>query len=271
MDEGDAELGERVADWYAEASRGRATTVEQLADAAWAMRTPEFPKSFSQNAILVRQDPGAEVLTGWADQILADADHRYVAALCDLDDGTRAGLKTAGYELTSLVLMARPLDEPPTLSDDAHVEAASDDDIARLHSVLWRTEWLPGIGDDEIAQLVDRRGDGAGELSWIVRDAALDDPLSGDLAACLDLHVHGWAAEIDAVATRQPARGRGYADALLATGVRAAYDAGCTHVVLSALTEDWPLHWYARRGFRIVGSSWEALKRLDGLSFASAS
>jgi GNAT superfamily N-acetyltransferase len=271
VDAADAALGERVADWYAEGSRLRAASVSSLADGAWAVRTPAYPKSFSHNAIVVRRDPGAEPLVRWADDVLADADHRYVSASCDLSESTRDGLRAVGYELTSLVLMARDLDAEPPLPVGIPVEPAQPADLSRLHTVLWRTEWLPGIGDDEVAQLVARRDDGPDELAWLVRDPALDDPVSGDLAACLDLHVRGWAAEVDAVATRAPARGRGYADALLAVGVRAAYDAGCTHAVLSALTDDWPLQWYARRGFRVVGRSWEALKRLDGLSFASAS
>lgn len=271
VDPAAAELGERVADWYAAAALGRATTTEELAPGAWSMRTPQHPKSFASNAVLVRRDPGADQLVSWADDELADLDHRYVAAQCDLAPDTLDGLRAAGYVLTALVLMARELPGPAlAASDDVAVEAASREDMGRLHEVLWRTEWMPGIGDDEVAQLVDRRGQGPGELSWLVRDPSLDDPVSGDLAACLDLHVDGWAAEVDAVATRAPARGRGYADALLATGVRAAYDAGCTHVVLSALVDDWPLHWYARRGFRVVGRSWEALRRLDGLTFAAA-
>jgi len=268
----DPALGERVADWYAEVNLVRATTISTMAPGAWSMRTPAFPQSFASNAILVRSDPGADQLIAWADAELADAQHRYVNALCDLAPSTRAELAGAGYALTGLVLMTRELTEAPLdVRGGVTVEAASRDDLARLHTVLWRTEWLPGIGDDEVAQLVDRRGDGDGELSWLVRDASLDDPVSGDLAACLDLHVHGWAAEVDAVATREPARGRGYADALLAVGVAAAHDRGCTHAVLSALTDDWPLHWYARRGFRVVGVAWEALRRLDGLAFASAS
>lgn len=271
LDAPDAELGERVADWYADANRSAAGSSVPLAEQAWALRTPAFPKSFSQNAILVRHDPGAQALLTWADEALADADHRYVNALCELGDTTLEGLRGAGYELTSLVLMARDVSPEPVGAADVAVEPAGPDDIARLHTVLWRTEWLPGIGDAEVEQLVARRTAGPGELAWLVRDPGLDDEVSGDLAACLDLHVRGWAAEVDAVATRAPARGRGYADALLATGLRAAYDAGCTHVVLSALTDDWPLQWYQRRGFRVVGRSWEALARLDGLAFPSAS
>jgi len=267
----DPALGERVADWYAEVNLARATTVTRLSPTAWSMRTPAFPKSFASNAVLVRSDPGAAALMTWADHELADARHRYVNALCDLTPSTREDLVAAGYALTGLVLMARALPgDPLPVPDGVVVEVASREDLARLHTVLWRTEWLPGIGDDEVAQLVDRRGDGAGELSWLVRDPSLADPVSGDLAACLDLHVHGWGAEVDAVATREEARGRRYADALLAAGVAAAHEQGCTHAVLSALTDDWPLHWYARRGFRVVGVAWEALRRLDGQAFASA-
>lgn len=266
----DAELGVRVADWYAAWNRDAAASSSELADGVWALRTPAFPKPFSQNAILVRRDPGADALVAWCDEVLHDADHRYVNAECDLGEATLAGLKAAGFELTSLVLMARQLDDLPAPRSGVAVEAAQRDDISRLHAVLWRTEWLPGLGDDEVAQLVARREDGPGELAWLVRDPELADPLSGDLAACVDLHVRGWAAEVDAVATRAPARGRGYADALLATALHGARDAGCTHAVLSALTDDWPLQWYLRRGFRVVGRSWEALRRLDGLAFASA-
>ena len=62
VDAADADLGERVADWHAESNRASATTVTELADGAWALRTPAYPKSFSQNAILVRRDPGADTL-----------------------------------------------------------------------------------------------------------------------------------------------------------------------------------------------------------------
>jgi len=268
------QLGERVADWYAETNRAGSTTVTELSPSAWSLLTPTLPKSFASNAILVREDPGADQLVVWAEDALGSYRHRYVCALCDLGDETRADLVAAGYHLTGLVTMARELPgEPLDAPADVVVEAADAATMARLHSVLWRTEWLPGLGDDEVEQLVSRRSqvaEGVTSYSWVVRDAELDDPVSGDLAACLDLHVHDWAAEVDAVATRAPARGRHYADALMAAGVRAAYEQGCSHVVLSALTDDWPLHWYARRGFRVVGVAWEALRRLDGLDFASS-
>jgi N-acetylglutamate synthase-like GNAT family acetyltransferase len=270
----DDPLGPRVADWYAAHHRAMAASVTELAPEAWALLTPQLPKSFATNAILVRRDPGAEKLISWADAALDGYDHRYISALCELGEDTRRDLEATGYRLTGLVTMARALPGPAlAMPDGVRVERADDATVGALHRVLWRTEWLPGIGEDEVEQLVARQAadvEGTTTLSWVVRDAELDDPVSGDLAACLDLHVRGWAAEVDGVATRAPARGRRYADALLGTSVIAAAEQGCTHVVLSALTDDWPLHWYARRGFHVVGVAWEALRRLDGLAFASS-
>jgi GNAT superfamily N-acetyltransferase len=268
------DLGSRVADWYAEAHRAGASEVAVIADGAWSLRTPEFPQSFSQNAVLVRRDPGADALIAWADEVLDGLHHRYVDAQCPLSEETRAGLVAAGFELSELVHMARPADGALTsLRDEVAVQPAGEPEMGRLHAVLWRTEWMPGISDDEVAQLVARRlgqVPGSTGLSWVVRDSASIDPDCGDLAACVDLDVRGWAAEVDALATRAPARGRGYADALLATAVAAAAEQGCTHAILSALVEDWPREWYARRGFVEVGTSWEALRRGDGLRFASS-
>jgi ribosomal protein S18 acetylase RimI-like enzyme len=268
------DLGTRVADWYAEAHRAGASEATVIADGAWALRTPEYPQSFAQNAVLVRRDPGAEALIAWADEVLDGHHHRYVDAQCALSDETRAGLVAAGFELSALVHMARPAHDPVVLRrEGAEVEPAEEKEIGRLHAVLWRTEWMPGISDDEVGQLVARRSfraPGSTNLAWVVRDPELHDPECGDLAACVDLDVRGWAAEVDALATREAARGRGYGDALLAAAVAAAGEHGCTHAVLSALVEDWPREWYERRGFVTVGTAWEALRRVDGLRFASA-
>jgi GNAT superfamily N-acetyltransferase len=45
-------------------------------------------------------------------------------------------------------------------------------------------------------------------------------------------------------------RGFGYGDALLAAVIGLLNDEGCASVVVGADEDDWPLHWYRRRGFR---------------------
>src|SRR3712207_8429092 len=54
--------------------------------------------------------------------------------------------------------------------------------------------------------------------------------------------------------------GRGHADAVLARLLGLAAEAGCDLVVLEADAGDWPHHWYTRRGFAVVGTTWEDRK-----------
>jgi ribosomal protein S18 acetylase RimI-like enzyme len=62
------------------------------------------------------------------------------------------------------------------------------------------------------------------------------------------------------VLTDRTARGRGYGDAVLARVLAGAAEAGCDLVVLEAAADDWPRHWYARRGFEVVGSTWDVVR-----------
>jgi ribosomal protein S18 acetylase RimI-like enzyme len=78
----------------------------------------------------------------------------------------------------------------------------------------------------------------------------------GRVVASGQLRVDGATAAIDSVLTDPSARGRGHADAVLARALDLAADAGCDLVVLEAAADDWPRHWYARRGFEVVGSAW---------------
>ena len=45
-------------------------------------------------------------------------------------------------------------------------------------------------------------------------------------------------------------RGLGYGDALLSASIGLLNDEGCAAVVVGADEDDWPVHWYRRRGFR---------------------
>jgi ribosomal protein S18 acetylase RimI-like enzyme len=63
---------------------------------------------------------------------------------------------------------------------------------------------------------------------------------------------------VDSVLTDPGSRGRGHADAILARALTLATEAGCDLVVLEAAADDWPRHWYARRGFEVVGTVWSA-------------
>jgi GNAT superfamily N-acetyltransferase len=60
------------------------------------------------------------------------------------------------------------------------------------------------------------------------------------------------------VLTDEGSRRRSYGDAVLARALQLAEKAGCDLVVLEAVADDWPRHWYGRRGFVAVGSVWAA-------------
>jgi GNAT superfamily N-acetyltransferase len=45
-------------------------------------------------------------------------------------------------------------------------------------------------------------------------------------------------------------RGLGYGDALLSAAIGLLNDEGCHGVIVGADEDDWPVHWYRRRGFR---------------------
>ena len=81
---------------------------------------------------------------------------------------------------------------------------------------------------------------------------------AGRVVAAGQLRVDGATAAVDSVLTDPAVRGRGHGDAVLARCLTLAAEAGCDLVVLEAAADDWPRHWYARRGFEVAGSVWVA-------------
>jgi GNAT superfamily N-acetyltransferase len=259
------DLGERIADWYAELTWRRGSTLVQPDDRTWVLLSSEWPRSYANNGILVRADPGGEALLAWGEELLGGAglEHRHVFALCDLSPATRATLAAAGFTVEEEVVQVRPVAAGPlTAPDDVVVEVVPLDEVDALHETLWHEEWMPEADDETVRQLVARRS--SYSLSGEMITLLVRDPETGAPAATTDVCIAGWAAEVDGVATRERFRGRGYGDAMLATAVQLAADRGCEHVALTAMVEDWPKDWYARRGFVTVGPAWSASRHPAG-------
>jgi len=261
------ELSEQVHDWYAQITRGRATTLVELDDAAWGLLTPEWPRSYANNGLLVRRDPGSDQLIAWTESVLGDAEfnHRYVMAMCDLSPETRQGLAHAGYELEPELQMVRPMTDDDLRPINELVAVVDEETIAPFNAQMWREEWLPTADDETVRQLVGRRATYSRSTEFI--SFAIRDPASSlgsnDFVACTDVAVSGWAAEIDGVTTRAEHRKRGYGEILIQTALSISRSRGCDYTVLTALADDWPQHWYARRGFLNTGPAWVATKILD--------
>ncbi|MGY1838449.1 MULTISPECIES: DUF952 domain-containing protein [unclassified Modestobacter] len=165
-------------------------------------------------------------------------------------------LARRGWDVSPTVAMARRAPFPT--GADGPAEVVQQDLVHEFWARSWRRE-LAGSGlplTEVVAQLVGRehRNDRVVQVTdLVVRD-------SGRVVAAAQLRVDGATASVESVVTDPAARRRGFGDALLSAALARAGAAGCDLVVLDAAALDWPRQWYARRGFSVVGRSWEAVR-----------
>ena len=228
----------------------RAAEVEDVPGGV-AVADREFPSSFDDNRLLLSTPVDAGTVAGTAQRIGRDAGWTRPAATLRWAGAEAVAQELAGrgWEADELLVMAR--DTGPVAAGDLAEVVAQEE----VHP-LWERSWRAlGLGDQEVAQLVGRefRNDRAVAVSdVVVREG-------GRVVAAGQLRVDGATAVVDSVLTDPAARGRGHAGAVLARLLALAADAGTDLTVLEARAGDWPRRWYARRGFREVGSVWEVL------------
>jgi GNAT superfamily N-acetyltransferase len=166
-----------------------------------------------------------------------------------------AELAAQGWRAEELLLMARPA-APVEGGDRAEVVPQ-----AEVHE-FWDRSWRQDLHvpaeqlDEVVAQLIGREHRNDRVLA--VTDVVVRE--RGRVVAAGQLRVDGATAAVESVMTAPEARGHGHADAVLARILRGAAEAGCDLVVLEADADDWPREWYARRGFEVVGSTWDVVR-----------
>jgi GNAT superfamily N-acetyltransferase len=218
-----------------------------------AVRHREFPLSYNNNRLLIRDAVDAGELLAAADEVMADLGYRLIVFLDD-EPGLAFGpvAVAAGYEPHPLVVMrfegatpAEPSIPVESLELPVMVEAL-------------RREWRanePWLSDDEVEQLATRvrdRRKGAEEVRFLgVRHEGV--PVSW-----ADFYRHQGIAQIEYVKTLPAHRGHGYSTAIMHEALRRAE--GCDTVYLFADAQDWPQHWYGRLGFAPVGRFHEYLR-----------
>ncbi len=218
-----------------------------------AVLDPDVPHSYDNNRLVLTEPVDAGTVDATATDVAGNAGwpHRTVSLLWPGAAPVAAGLRERGWAATELVVMARAAGRLPG------GERAEVVDQREVHG-LWERSWragLPRTGarlDRVVDQLVARER--LNDRVLAVHDVVVRD--GGEVLAAGQLRVDGATAAVDSVMTDPRARGRGYADAVLARCLDLATDAGCDLVVLEAFAADWPQHWYARRGFEPVGSTW---------------
>ncbi|MFI8961234.1 GNAT family N-acetyltransferase [Streptomyces sp. NPDC053493] len=225
-----------------------------------AERTADFPGGFAalddtyalsrgNNHVLVDGEPDPEALPALVDEAMAHLPHRTV----HIPDATVAKacaepLARAGYTCRTLVVMRH---DGPVPELGGAREVGLPDLREPLTESLRRL--VPDIRDDVLRVLVERRETrrrGADDVRFL---ASHDE--FGQVASWADLYIDPATgiAQIEDLVTAEAHLGQGHAGVVLDTALRTAAEAGCTTVFLIALADDWPRHWYARRGFVPVG------------------
>ncbi|MGY1604793.1 GNAT family N-acetyltransferase [Geodermatophilus sp. SYSU D00815] len=226
-----------------------------------------FPWSRDDNRLLLSDPVAPATVAATAAEVAGDAGWTARAATLRWAGASRVAqaLAARGWSADELVLMARPA---APLPGGERAEVVPQAAVHELWDRSWREELArPGDRLDEVvAQLIGReaRNDAVVAVTdVVVREA-------GRVVAAGQLRVDGATAAVESVVTDRSARGRGHADAVLARIVTLAAEAGCDLVVLEAAGEDWPRHWYARRGFAPLGSTWDVSAPQAGARTASS-
>jgi uncharacterized protein (DUF952 family)/ribosomal protein S18 acetylase RimI-like enzyme len=222
-----------------------------------AVSDPRFPASHAHNRLLLSEPLDVDAVERISAAVAADAGWPDQAVTLSWPgaEPVAAALATRDWDVEELLIMARP-SRPVTGGDLAEVVDQSE--VHDLWGRSWRADAVasPERLDDVVAQLVGREH--LNDAVVRVSDVVVRE--NGRVVAAAQLYVDGGTAAIESVLTDGAARGRGYGDAVLARSLNLADDAGCDLVVLEAAADDWPRHWYRRRGFATVGTLWVAVR-----------
>jgi ribosomal protein S18 acetylase RimI-like enzyme len=215
-----------------------------------AVFLPECPLRHDSNYLLVeRVDPGldAAALAAEADRILGGAGLRHrMAMFRDAAAAERLapGFAALGWRPDHGVVMA--LRRPPEVAvpavpvvraDPAALRAARE---AQILSHPW--------GTPEVARDLLRARE---FLPVETRHYAVFE--GGAPASWAESYLDGGIAQIEAVATAEPFRNRGFARAVVLRAAAEARAAGAGLVFLCAAADDWPKDLYRRLGFDAIG------------------
>ena len=251
----DDALGRAQALYLSQATR-RAAEVRDVPGGV-AVLDARFPHSRDDNRLLLSEPVDPATLAAAATEVATDAGWPTQTASLRWPGAAlvAAELAADGWRAEELLLMARPAVR--MAGGDRAVVVPQ----AAVHE-LWERSWRedlrlpPDQLDEVVAQLVGREH--RNDLVLAVTDVVVRE--AGQVVAAGQRRVDGATAAVESVLTDRAARGRGHADAVLARLLDRAVDAGCDLVVLEAAGDDWPQHWYARRGFEVVGSTWDVVR-----------
>ncbi|MFD8790164.1 GNAT family N-acetyltransferase [Streptomyces vinaceus] len=208
-----------------------------------------FAHSRANNQVVIDTAVDSEALPAIAEEALGHLPHRLISVLDDeVGMACAQPLIRNGYTHSTYLIMLHTGPVPAGGSAEELDLDAMRIPLARR----WR-DLLPDVDDEVIRHLVDRREArrrGADIVHFL--GARTDE---GEIASWADLYLDPatGTAQIEDLITSEAHLRRGYADAVLTTALRLAADKDCGTRFLTADAEDWPRHWYERRGFSVIG------------------
>ncbi|MEU9044958.1 MULTISPECIES: GNAT family N-acetyltransferase [unclassified Kitasatospora] len=242
----------RINAFLAAFARRRAERTVEL-PGGFAVFDDRFAGSWSNNQVFVdRTDTEPAALPGLVDEVMGERPFRLVSVLDgEFGEACVEPFRRAGYRHSTYLVMLHT-GPTPAVGEGRRVEEVDLEAIREPLSASWRTA-LPAAGEEVVRSLVDRRVTFRRGAERVQLLGARAD--NGEVAAWTDLYLEPvlGIAQVEDLLTAEAHRRRGHADAVLATALRRATDAGCGTRFLIAESDDWPRNWYARRGFEVIG------------------
>ncbi|MEU4891307.1 GNAT family N-acetyltransferase [Streptomyces sp. NPDC044780] len=246
---------QRVRDFRLSFARRQAAEVREV-PGGFLVLDVRYARSHEHNQLHVVGPADPEGLPGLADETLAPLPHRRITVhdealglLCV------PVLERAGYRHVTEVLMVHTGPVPKASAADVVERELGPEPHGLLRRAVTAQQrrWMPDADERTVHDLVERREARRAGAEEVLFLAAHDD--SGEVVSWADLYLAPAAgiAQIEEVVTAEPYLRRGYADAVVTAALRRAAAAGCALRFLVADQDDWPLHWYGRRGFTAVG------------------
>lgn len=221
----------------------------------------EFPRRYDSNYVWVDaplSGVSAQMLAAEADRVQSGLEHRKLAFVADGADARRLApeLMTIGYHAERLLTMVQDR-EPDHRNDDLAGEAGVDEIGPFLVRVNSEADGGKHAAAAEMLSafrhvLAER----AGARFFVVRDGA-------EIVSIAELYALGDVAQVEAVYTLEPYRGRGFGRAVVLAASEAGRAAGADLVFLNADDEDWPKELYGKLGFDELGRFWSFVKSPD--------
>ena len=228
-----------------------------------ALFTDSLPRVWDINLLRAERPSGATAadLAAEADRVQGGAGlvHRKIVVL-DEQEGARLepGFRELGWELSRLLFMAHRGAAVP--DPGAAVAEVSRDVLRPLRERIARE--APSSREEEDIREVLASADRIAAIGGARHFAVFE---RDEVASCADLYSDGRTAQVEDVATRPEARGRGYATAVVLRALAEARAAGHDFVFLVADDDDWPKELYAKLGFEPIGRTYSFLRKPPSL------